>query len=326
MSLNYHELTMHEPRDSPAKRKQFLVICSVMASVFVYTAMTSGAFQPIRSATTQGVFPGGNFCYKYSQRDYAASMGLGRSITEDWIEDLKNNKPAEPAQKATTVAAGDSNSTEKVTLPGDDVIEDKAIKELEDKMEEKLYHIYLDDPYDVAGMNHRWMTGVLVSDADKAEFCDPLLEKNPAIERAAYKQRHLEYEDKKAKEAFDTTVYELVDLPSVDSLVLQFPFTNGFVSALIFSYKVLPVLRKMGVEQGEEGNAPIVISHCSKEQEMCTHFVPLVQGKDFLVGRPTSEEHLKSLGVQPWIVSYEQVKDNTRKNFPLLRSVMDMLP
>jgi hypothetical protein len=247
MSLNYHELTMHEPRDSPERRKQFLVICSVMASVFVYSAMTSGLFQPVKPAVTQGVFPGGNFCYKYASRDYAASMGLGRSMTEDFVEETKKRikKEVVVVEDDDSSEECDNNSTttttaakKKATLPGDDVKRYSEDKMLTSKMEDHLYHLYLDDPYEVTGMHQRWMTGVLVPDSDKAEFCDPLLAKNPTIERVAQKNQHVPFEEKKAKEVFESTTYEIFDLPSVDSLVLQFPFTDGFVSALVFSYKV----------------------------------------------------------------------------------------
>ena len=57
-------------------------------------------------------------------------------------------------------------------------------------------------------------------------------------------------------------------------------------------------MRRLAIEKGEKGNVPIVISHCSKEQSMCTHYAPLVQGKKFLLGNPNSEEWIESLGYE----------------------------
>lgn len=353
-NLNYHELTMGEPRDSPARRQQFLIICSIMASAFVYSALTSGALQPVKSAVTTGAFPGGNFCFKAAERDYAASMGLGRTIAEEYGAVVAGASAGKPYRD-------DEATITTTTLPGDD--DKKEERETKKKMTSKMYHIYLDNPMEVSGMYQRWMTGVLVSDAEKADFCDPLLAQNPHIEKLVAKNRHFSADEKNAREVFHETMYEMVDLPSVDSLVLQFPFTDGFISALIFSYKVrmvasvdegafytcslyegriivsysifhstihskqvLPVLRTMAKEQGVEGNVPVVISHCSKEQEMCTHFVPLVQGKDFLIGRPTTEEHIVALGPQSMFPSWEDMKVGARKVFPYFRRYIDMLP
>jgi hypothetical protein len=66
MLLNYHEMTMTEDRDSPARKKQFLVICTVMAGVFVHSMLTSGAISKVD--IKEGVFPGGTFVYKFTSR------------------------------------------------------------------------------------------------------------------------------------------------------------------------------------------------------------------------------------------------------------------
>ncbi|KAL3903655.1 MAG: hypothetical protein SGARI_005279, partial [Bacillariaceae sp.] len=216
-SLNYHELTLNEPRDSPARRKQFLVICSVMASVLVYTAITSGIFISIE--TTESTFPGGHYCYKFATRDYAASNGQGRRITEDWA-------------LATTPS---EEKDDWVKLQGEEKDEFKRRKKLVD---DKLYSVFLDNPFKMGGSRQRYMTGFLVSEEDKAEFCDPLMDLNPKIEKTKVKFKKIAFEDKNTGEIYKETPYESVELPSVKSLVVQFPFTNGFVSALIFSYKV----------------------------------------------------------------------------------------
>jgi hypothetical protein len=211
--LNYHEMTMNEPRNSKARRQQYLVICSVMASAFVYSLLTSGALLDVTA--TEGVFPGGNFCYKFATRDYAASTGTGRRIAYDWA----------------TVTTTD-------TVPPAFGEESKDVLERKKEVSKKIYHVYLDNPMQMGGTQQRYMTGVLVSDADKATYCDPLFTKNSQIERTAHDKKGTPYHEKSVAEVYDETKYEYVDLPSVDSLVVQFPFTDGFVSSLVFSYKV----------------------------------------------------------------------------------------
>eukprot|EP00566_Odontella_aurita_P035364 CAMPEP_0113563534 /NCGR_PEP_ID=MMETSP0015_2-20120614/21123_1 /TAXON_ID=2838 /ORGANISM="Odontella" /LENGTH=88 /DNA_ID=CAMNT_0000465527 /DNA_START=151 /DNA_END=413 /DNA_ORIENTATION=- /assembly_acc=CAM_ASM_000160 len=81
MSLNYHELTMNEARDSPARRKQFLVICTVMAGVFLHATITAGALESVR--VEEGTYPGGEFVHKPLVRDYAATGGMFRFLAQD---------------------------------------------------------------------------------------------------------------------------------------------------------------------------------------------------------------------------------------------------
>ena len=64
--MNYHEMTMNEPRNSPARRQQYLVICTIMAGVFVHAVITSGGISSID--IRERVFPGGDFVYRLNQR------------------------------------------------------------------------------------------------------------------------------------------------------------------------------------------------------------------------------------------------------------------
>lgn len=203
MLMNYHEMTLNEPRDSPAKRKQFTIITAVMAAFFSYAIMTSGVLLPIEA--TEGIFPGGNFCYKLAHRDYAASLALGRRVIHD-------------------VVGSEKTPTDTESRP----------------VEEIMYHLFLDSPREVGGRNLRWATGILVADKEK-EKVDKLLSLNqPKGKKAEAKRYPTEQEmiDLSASEAMDLLPYEVTDLPSVDSLVVQFPHTHGFVSALTMSYKV----------------------------------------------------------------------------------------
>ena len=78
--MNYHELTMEEAKDSPAKKKQFLVI-SVIGIFCIATGLVSaGIFAPV--IITEGTFPGGEFMYKSKTKDYATSMALFRESSK----------------------------------------------------------------------------------------------------------------------------------------------------------------------------------------------------------------------------------------------------
>ena len=123
-------MTMNTPRYDPAKRQQFLVICSVMFAAFAYTLMTSGAIVAIDPV--MGVFPGWFFCYKLTNRNYAASMGMGRHIEED--------------------------------LVGDGELAEKR------KVEEIMYQLYLDNPMRMGGRRQRWMSGIMVGSQGKPKI------------------------------------------------------------------------------------------------------------------------------------------------------------
>ncbi len=208
--MNYHGLTIGETKDSPQKRYQYMVICSIIASCFTYSVYISGILLTIEPFETE--FPGGTFCYKPLSRDYASSIGLGRRLQKDILE-------AFPEE--------------------DDAAKEISVTDRKKIIEDKVYHVYLDNPEDVSGLHQRFMSGVLVSDdTDKLSFCDPLFEKNPGILREKKLHQDELEKEKKASEVFFQTVYESVDLPSVDSVAIKFPFSNGFLSALVFSYKV----------------------------------------------------------------------------------------
>lgn len=193
MLMNYHEMTMNESKDSPQKKLQFMVICTVISAVLAHTCMTSGVFNPMDIKT--GVFPGGYFVFKQANRDYAASAALGQVIRED----LGLNRE-----------------------DGDDLI----------------YHLFLDDPRKMGGRRQRWMSGLLTNDQG-ADMMSKLLANNEEIMKKPLTEGDIDGPfELPAIEVFKRIPYDQADLQSVDSLVLNFPFTNGFVSSLIISYKV----------------------------------------------------------------------------------------
>jgi len=286
MVLNYHELTMSESRDSPARRQQFLVICSIMASWFLYSLYISGLL--VKIEIVEMPFPGGNFCYKFVARDYVASLGLGRRIRKHVYDLLPEDVYDENDKKLTN-------------------------KEKRNIAEERVYHMYLDNPEIIGGAHTRWMTGVLVPDGiEKEKYCDPLFDHNPEIERQALIHSDEPESDKKASDVFEQTVYKYVNLPSVNSLAVRFPFTNGFLSGLVFSYKIIPAMRILAEEKGEAGNVPVIISQCSEGDGYCTHYVPLVQGSDFLVGQPPMDKYLESIGEKSFEL-FEILKNGARR-------------
>ncbi len=202
MLLNYHEMTMNAPADSPEKRRQFGFICAVMVAALSYAVMTSGVMLPLEP--TEGVFPGGTYCYKLTHRDYAASMGLGRRVTKDFIGS------------------------------------EKSTGEQRREVEKIMYHMFFDNPLQVGGRYLRWATGILVPDSQK-EKVDKLLSLNTPSGTEATTKRYPtqgELTDLSASEVFQMLPYEVTTLPAVDALILQFPNTHGFVSALVVSYKV----------------------------------------------------------------------------------------
>lgn len=257
-----------------------------MASWFLYSLYISGLL--VKIETVEMPFPGGNFCYKFVARDYVASLGLGRRIRKHVYDLLPEDVYDENDKKLTN-------------------------KEKRNIAEERVYHMYLDNPEIIGGAHTRWMTGVLVPDGiEKEKYCDPLFDHNPEIERQALIHSDEPESDKKASDVFEQTVYKYVNLPSVNSLAVRFPFTNGFLSGLVFSYKIIPAMRILAEEKGEAGNVPVIISQCSEGDGYCTHYVPLVQGSDFLVGQPPMDKYLESIGEKSFEL-FEILKNGARR-------------
>ena len=92
-----------------------------------------------------------------------------------------------------------------------------------------IYALYLDDPMLVAAQRQRFGTGVLVGGSEKS-IKAKVLSMNAAIAKlppVPTSEAELAHQ-----------MWAFSDLPSVDAAVIQFPSTNGFVSALITSYRV----------------------------------------------------------------------------------------
>lgn len=284
---------MTESKDSPQRKLQFRVICSIMVSCVIYSVYISGVLLTVEPFETQ--FPGGIFCYKQLSRDYATSYGTGRRIRKDALEAFS---------KKDDEAAGISVNDRKKMI------------------EDKFYHVYLDNPKDVVGSNTRWMSGIMVSDdVEKMSYCDPLFEKNSGILTEKKLHEHVPYEEKKASELFHQAVYQSVSLPSVDSLAINFTYSGGFLSALVLSFKIIPKMRQLAAEKGEVGNTPVVVSRCSKVEKLCTHYIPLVKGVEFHAGLPSTVDH-QEVTTQTFNL-FVAMKNGLRVVFPFLKPYIE---
>mmetsp|Transcript_7707 Transcript_7707/g.16757 ORF Transcript_7707/g.16757 Transcript_7707/m.16757 type:complete len:230 (+) Transcript_7707:229-918(+) len=138
--LNYHELTMNEPRDSPQRRKQFLVISAIMFLMTVHAGLNAGVFYSMD--VTEGTFGGGEFVYKFMRKDYAASTGALRTVASD----------------LGVVEEGGSSNL--------------LIKEKGEEMDtaDLLYSVLLDDLSVIPGGDTRFASGLLLPPkSDKGE-------------------------------------------------------------------------------------------------------------------------------------------------------------
>lgn len=96
-----------------------------------------------------------------------------------------------------------------------------------------LYSLYLDDPLTTGGRTLRFACGILVDRKGK-DIMKALLGMNDEIR----KLQTPDDEDIPAFNLWKRITYESISLPSLDAAVVQFPYTNGIVSALVLSYRV----------------------------------------------------------------------------------------
>ena len=92
-----------------------------------------------------------------------------------------------------------------------------------------IYAVYLDDPMVITAHRQRFGTGIIV-DGSRKSIKRKVLSMNEAISKMPPVETS---EDLSTRQKWDFS-----DLPSVDAAIVQFPSTNGAVSALITSYRV----------------------------------------------------------------------------------------
>ena len=139
--------------------------------------------------------------------------------------------------------------------------------------DDDIYAVYIDFDSPFGGVG-RFFTGVLI-DESKTFMKERLLEKNISA---------------KTKDDTDTH-YEVGDLPSVRCVTATFPWTDGFVSALLHNYKVFPALYKYAKNNLPGDHKLIVTITCNRERQMCTHYIPMIKSKNFLLGNPDTHEY-----------------------------------
>jgi hypothetical protein len=111
------------------------------------------------------------------------------------------------------------------------IVEDLAIGEIEHG--DFLYSVFLDSPMAMGGATQRFATGILV-DKTGRDKKKQLMGMNEGIRAIKY----TDDDDYSVENVWKQIEYKSTSLPSLDAAVVQFPFTNGFVSALTHSYKV----------------------------------------------------------------------------------------
>jgi len=239
MLLNYHELTIDEPRNSLQQKKQFLVVTVGGFAVLLNALVHAGLFEPVQ-IYKNGIYPGGEFVYKQYEGDYASTGGLMREVKED-------------------LGIGDYDPL--------------------DKGNGLVFSVFLDNmEVLVPSGKERSFTGILIDKTQK-DLKKILLEKKTELT-----------EDNENLQRS----YTVGDLPSVKSFVVKFAYTDGFISALIHTYKIFPALIKYA-KKHNDGNRIVISSTCSIKQRMCTHYVPLRKGNDFFLARPSTESYVRDL-------------------------------
>jgi len=277
--MNYHELTMSESRDSPQKRKQFLLICTVMAAALVHSVLQAGGLESV--VIEDGNFPGGDFVYKETKRDYAASASLEKLV----------------------------GKTDAGLLAKDYI--------------DRIYTLYLDDPNKMGGRRQRFASGYLVTDKDEmaAGMKENLLSKNEGKKHPS-KEDILELG---AIELWPRLLYKSSELPAVKAATVQFAHTGGFVSAMIFSLKIVPALRSFAQEHAAPGSPITIISTCSTVDNVCTHYAPLGKGTDFLLGHADTDMYMASMEPEETL-NFTSILRSMKKFIPPLRWVLGSDP
>ena len=201
MVLNYHELTINEPRDSPQRRKQFLVISAIMVIMTIHSALTAGILSSTPISISQ--FPGNSeFIYKSMVKDYAATTGTLRTVANDL--DIENDNSAFAIDTA-----------------------------------DLLYSILLDNDANlIPGGRTRFVSGLFLgsssNNASSNEMKKKLLDKNKDIDDTTTTTKLTDDGNLHSKDV----KYEVGYLPKVEAAVIVHPFTAGAWSAILQSYKV----------------------------------------------------------------------------------------
>lgn len=152
-----------------------------------------------------------------------------------------------------------------------------------EKFDEILYAVYIDN---LDGAFGRYFNGILI-DNSKDELKDRLLALNEDNDK-------VDKNDESTTAQFQRLRYEVGDLPSVRCAITTFPFTDGFVSALIHNYKVFPALHKYATKNHDPNAKIVITTTCNRKLKLCRHYVPMIQSEKFLMGHPDTKEYMDS--------------------------------
>jgi hypothetical protein len=144
-----------------------------------------------------------------------------------------------------------------------------------------LYAVYIDLDTTYSGVG-RYFSGILI-DESMASYRQTLLDRN--------KESIFPNKTDEETAKYDHIPYEVGDLPCVRALVATFPWTDGFVSALLHNYKVFPALRAHAEKYLKSGEKFIVSTTCNRAKQTCFHYVPMIQQDDFLLGHPDTDSY-----------------------------------
>lgn len=75
------DLPFNMPFNLQSKGNQLLAVGSLLSALILHTFVSAGGFQRIE--VQPGIFPGGDFAYKFAKRDYAAAPSLVESVAND---------------------------------------------------------------------------------------------------------------------------------------------------------------------------------------------------------------------------------------------------
>jgi hypothetical protein len=151
---------------------------------------------------------------------------------------------------------------------------DKSSNDEELSVDEDLYSVYVDNLSSGYG---RFFTGVLTR--NKPGLKERLLNMNTNSANRTGDNYS----------SFQKLPYEVGTLPKTQGISATFPFTDGFVSALLHNYKVFPSLERYAKEKYPNEKL-VIVTTCNRKLKMCTHFVPVKRGEEFFMGHPSTDD------------------------------------
>ena len=260
MMLDYHAMTIDEPKDSPQKKYQFRVTCLIMIVGFCFMTIPAGILVPIQ--IMEGTFPGGTFIYKSTKRDYVSSNALEMYIG---TEDLKLDYKHDFQDRIYTLYLDD------LTL-------------VKYGRSQRFASGYLSN----SSKADRTIEETLLSYNRGIEPLNRLELNTLAAEdlwpRIKYKKATLP--KVKAAMIYFPSTYGLTS-----SIMMQFrilPALRKYATEQ---------MQQQHTNQKQPQPAVTIITTCHVKHRMCTHYAPLEKGEIFLLGQANTNEYAKTLPV-----------------------------